>query len=264
MVRGISLTVGSGEIVALLGKNGMGKNTLLKTVMGFLPAREGQVTLYGHDVTRDSPHRIARRAIAYTPQEQAIFQDLTVGDNLRLGQSEARWFEEELERVGEVFPFLEERLGQRAGTLSGGEQKMLLIARALMEMDLAERLLLALEAGNDAGGDKRGKQSAALQVHHTESYPWLDFRVDEHPPTGHRAAQNRDHRPAAAVALRGRHAQARQAGRRLAGLGQRNIAGAATGPARWRGQRTMTQNQLDRTSPALQRIPGAFKQEDSP
>ena len=159
----------------------MGKNTLLKTVMGFLPAREGQVTLYGHDVTRDSPHRIARRAIAYTPQEQAIFQDLTVGDNLRLGQSEARWFEEELERVGEVFPFLEERLGQRAGTLSGGEQKMLLIARALMEMDLAERLLLALEAGNDAGGDKRGKQSAALQVHHTESYPWLDLRVDEHP-----------------------------------------------------------------------------------
>ena len=151
VVRGISLTVGSGEIVALLGKNGMGKSTLLKTVMGFLPAREGQVTLYGHDVTRDSPHRIARRAIAYTPQEQAIFQDLTVGDNLRLGQSEARWFEEELERVGEVFPFLEERLGQRAGTLSGGEQKMLLIARTLMEMDLAERLLLVLEAGNDAG-----------------------------------------------------------------------------------------------------------------
>ena len=181
VVRGISLTVGSGEIVALLGKNGMGKSTLLKTVMGFLPAREGQVTLYGHDVTRDSPHRIARRAIAYTPQEQAIFQDLTVGDNLRLGQSEARWFEEELERVGEVFPFLEERLGQRAGTLSGGEQKMLLIARTLMEMDLAERLLLVLEAGNDAGGDKRGKQSAALQVHHTESYPWLDLRVDEHP-----------------------------------------------------------------------------------
>ena len=101
VIRGISLTVGAGEIVALLGKNGMGKSTLLKTVMGFLPAREGQVTLRGLDVTRESPHRIARRAIAYTPQEQAIFQDLTVGDNLRLGQSEARWFQEELERVGE-------------------------------------------------------------------------------------------------------------------------------------------------------------------
>ena len=132
VVRGISLTVGSGEIVALLGRNGMGKSTLLKTVMGFLPAREGQITLYGRDVTGSSPHRIARQAVAYTPQEQAIFQDLTVGENLRLGQPEPRWFEEELERVGEVFPFLKQRLGQRAGTLSGGEQKMLLIARALL------------------------------------------------------------------------------------------------------------------------------------
>lgn len=132
VVRGVSITVAPGEIVALLGKNGMGKSTLLKTVMGFLRAREGQVTLHGRDVTHDPPHRIARQAIAYTPQEQAIFQDLTVGDNLRLGQPDAKWFEEELARVGEVFPFLKERLGQRAGTLSGGEQKMLLIARALM------------------------------------------------------------------------------------------------------------------------------------
>ena len=132
VIRGVSMTVAPGEIVALLGKNGMGKSTLLKTVMGFLPAREGKVTLHGHDVTRDPPHRIARQAIAYTPQEQAIFQDLSVGDTLRLGQSEASWFEEELARVAQVFPFLKERLGQRAGTLSGGEQRMLLIARALM------------------------------------------------------------------------------------------------------------------------------------
>lgn len=132
VIRGVNMTVAPGEIVALLGKNGMGKSTLLKTVMGFLPAREGKITLHGHDVTRDPPHRIARQAIAYTPQEQAIFQDLTAGDNLRLGQSEASWFEEELARVAQVFPFLKERLGQRAGTLSGGEQKMLLIARALM------------------------------------------------------------------------------------------------------------------------------------
>ncbi len=132
VIRGVSMTVAPGEIVALLGKNGMGKSTLLKTVMGFLPAREGKVTLHGRDVTRDPPHRIARQAIAYTPQEQAIFQDLSVGDNLRLGQSEASWFEEELARVAQVFPFLKERLGQRAGTLSGGEQRMLLIARALM------------------------------------------------------------------------------------------------------------------------------------
>ena len=78
------------------------------------------------------PHRIARQAIAYTPQEQAIFQDLTVADNLRLGQSHSNWFDEELDRVAAIFPFLKERVGQRAGTLSGGEQKMLLIARALM------------------------------------------------------------------------------------------------------------------------------------
>ena len=132
VVRGVSMTVAPGEIVALLGKNGMGKSTLLKTGMGFLPAREGRVMLHGRDVTGQPPHRIARQAIAYTPQEQAIFQDLTVGDNLRLGQAEASWFEEELARVAQVFPFLKERLGQRAGTLSGGEQKMLLIARALM------------------------------------------------------------------------------------------------------------------------------------
>ncbi len=132
VIRGVSMSVAPGEIVALLGKNGMGKSTLLKTVMGFLPAREGTVTLHGRDVTRDPPHRIARQSIAYTPQEQAIFQDLSVGDNLRLGQSKASWFEEELARVAQVFPFLKERLGQRAGTLSGGEQKMLLIARALM------------------------------------------------------------------------------------------------------------------------------------
>ncbi len=132
VVRGINVTVAPGEIVALLGKNGMGKSTLLKTVMGFLPAREGKVLLHGGDVTKFPPHRIARQAIAYTPQEQAIFQDLSVGDNLSIGQPEAKWFDEELERVGEVFPFLKERLSQRAGTLSGGEQKMLLIARALM------------------------------------------------------------------------------------------------------------------------------------
>ncbi len=132
IVRGVSLTVAPGEIVALLGKNGMGKSTLLKTTMGFLPARAGQVALYGRDVTGRPPHRIARESIAYTPQEQAIFQDLSVAENLRLGQPKTDWFDEEFARIGEIFPFLRERVRQRAGTLSGGEQKMLLIARALM------------------------------------------------------------------------------------------------------------------------------------
>ncbi len=132
VVRGVSIAVAPGEIVALLGKNGMGKSTLLKTVMGFLPARSGRVALHGRDITGEPPHRIARQAIAYTPQEQAIFQDLTVAENLRLGQPKDILFDEELARIGKVFPFLRERLTQRAGTLSGGEQKMLLIARALM------------------------------------------------------------------------------------------------------------------------------------
>ena len=132
VVRGVNLTVAPGEIVALLGKNGMGKSTLLKTAMGFLPARKGRIALNGQDVSRLAPHRIARQAIAYTPQEQAIFQDLTVAENLRLGHTAANWFDEELARIGEIFPFLRERVRQRAGTLSGGEQKMLLIARALM------------------------------------------------------------------------------------------------------------------------------------
>ncbi len=132
IVRGVSLTVAPGEIVALLGKNGMGKSTLLKTMMGFLPARAGRVALYGRDVTGRAPHRIARESIAYTPQEQAIFQDLSVAENLRLGQPKPDWFEEEFARICEIFPFLRERVRQRAGTLSGGEQKMLLIARALM------------------------------------------------------------------------------------------------------------------------------------
>jgi urea transport system ATP-binding protein len=167
VVRGVNITVSPGEIVALLGKNGMGKSTLLKTVMGFLPAREGQIKLHGRDVTREPSHRIARQSVAYTPQEQAIFQDLSVGDNLRIAQSETSWFDEELARVGEVFPFLKERLRQRAGTLSGGEQKMLLIARALMarpklmlvdeiseglQPSIVERLAEALQAERERTG----------------------------------------------------------------------------------------------------------------
>ena len=132
VVRDVSLALATGEIVALLGKNGMGKSTLLKTAMGFLPARAGRIVLRGRDVTGWPPNRFAREGIAYTPQEQAIFQDLTVAENLQLGLPKPAWFDEEMARIGEVFPFLRERSRQRAGTLSGGEQKMLLIARAMM------------------------------------------------------------------------------------------------------------------------------------
>ena len=132
VVRDVSLDVRPGEIFALLGKNGMGKSTLLKTVMGFLPAKAGRIELSGNDITGLPPHRVARRDIAYTPQEKALFQDLTVEQNLRLGLRDQHRFDAGLQRIGKYFPVLPTRLAQRAGTLSGGEQKMLLVSRALI------------------------------------------------------------------------------------------------------------------------------------
>lgn len=132
VVRDVSFDVRPGEIFALLGKNGMGKSTLLKSVMGFLPLHAGSVGIFGADTTGLPPYEVARRDIAYTPQEQALFQDLTVEDNLRLGLRDDKWFDSGLKRIGQFFPVLPTRLKQRAGTLSGGEQKMLLVARALM------------------------------------------------------------------------------------------------------------------------------------
>jgi urea transport system ATP-binding protein len=132
IIRDVDLAIAPGEICAVLGKNGMGKSTLLKMIMGFLPVRAGRVRLFGEEVTGQAPHRLARRAIAYTPQEQALFQDLTVEQNLRLGVRSDRVFAAGIAGIGELFPFLVERRRQRAGTLSGGEQKMLLLARALL------------------------------------------------------------------------------------------------------------------------------------
>jgi ABC-type branched-subunit amino acid transport system ATPase component len=132
VLRDLDLAVEPGEIFALLGKNGMGKSTLLKTVMGFLPARTGQIRVAGAVTTGLAPHRVARRSIAYTPQEQALFQDLTVADNLRLVLPDAKRVAAGLARIAQWFPVLQKRLDQRAGTLSGGEQKMLLVARALL------------------------------------------------------------------------------------------------------------------------------------
>jgi ABC-type branched-subunit amino acid transport system ATPase component len=132
VVDRVSLAVQPSEIFVLLGKNGMGKSTLLKSVMGFLPLKGGTVRVFGEDVTAQPPHRIARRSIAYTPQEQALFQDLSIEDNLRLALPDDRRVKAGVKRIGDHFPFIPERLRQRAGTLSGGEQKMLLVARALM------------------------------------------------------------------------------------------------------------------------------------
>lgn len=130
VVREVSLFIAPGEILAVLGKNGMGKSTLLKAVMGFLPRMGGSVLIGGGEATRLPPHRVARLGVGYVAQEKALFQDMTVEENLRLAVRRPD-FEAALAEVEASFPFLLQRLKQRAGTLSGGEQKMLLMARSL-------------------------------------------------------------------------------------------------------------------------------------
>jgi ABC-type branched-subunit amino acid transport system ATPase component len=132
VLRDITLTLQQGEVLAVLGKNGMGKSTLLKTIMGFLPPRSGAIRIHGALATGLPPHRLAARSVAYSPQDQAIFQDLSVEENLRLGLRSDRGFASALDRVAALFPFLAQRRRQVAGTLSGGEQKMLIMARALL------------------------------------------------------------------------------------------------------------------------------------
>ncbi len=131
VLRDVSLQVRAGEIVALMGKNGMGKTTLVRSAMGYLAKTTGRVAIAGEDVTSWPPHRIARLGVGYIPQEKALFQDLTVEENLRLALPMRHDWDAACGRVRHAFPFLLERLGQRAGTLSGGEQKMLLMSRAL-------------------------------------------------------------------------------------------------------------------------------------
>ncbi len=132
VVRDVSLSIAAGEVLALLGKNGMGKSTMLKGIMGFLPRMAGDVRYLGKPVPVGRPHGLAREGIAWAPQEQALFQDLSVEENLRLVVRDKRLLREGLERIGGYFAFIPKRLRQKAGTLSGGEQKMLILSRALM------------------------------------------------------------------------------------------------------------------------------------
>lgn len=132
VISDVSFSLARSDVLAIVGKNGMGKTSLLKAVLGFLPAWRGNVRFAGTDVTRLPPHLKRRRGIVYVPQEHALFQDLTIRDNLRLGLLSDRDVEAAFDNVAHWFPVLTQRLQQRAGTLSGGEQKMLILARALM------------------------------------------------------------------------------------------------------------------------------------
>lgn len=135
VLHGIDLAVGTGEALALLGRNGMGKTTLLRRIMGLLPATRGRIIFDDRDISHWPSHRIARAGIAYVPQGREIFADFTVAENLRLGwlgRAPAQRAPEK--RIFDWFPLLAERRDQRAGTLSGGQQQMLALGRALAVM----------------------------------------------------------------------------------------------------------------------------------
>ena len=133
-LKGVDMEVHDGEIVTLIGANGAGKSTLMMTVFGNPRAREGQIVYQGRDITNLPTHEIARLRIAQAPEGRRIFPRMTVLENLQMGAEidGLIHFDEDLERVTQLFPRLKERLNQRGGTLSGGEQQMLAIARALM------------------------------------------------------------------------------------------------------------------------------------
>jgi branched-chain amino acid transport system ATP-binding protein len=134
-VKGLSLNVEQGEIVSLLGSNGAGKSTTLRTVSGLLHPLRGHLTFLGQRLDRMQAHEVVRLGIAQAPEGRRIFPRLTVAENLDLGayaRSDAAGVKADLETVLELFPRLRERIGQKAGTMSGGEQQMLAVARALM------------------------------------------------------------------------------------------------------------------------------------
>jgi branched-chain amino acid transport system ATP-binding protein len=138
----VSLRVNHGEIVTIVGPNGAGKTTLVNSLAGIIPVRSGQIVLNGRDLRSFRPHQICGQGLAIVPEGRRIFPDMSVRDNLDLGAyaSEARPHQaKSIERVYKIFPRLQERTGQLAGTLSGGEQQMLAIGRALMALP---RLLL--------------------------------------------------------------------------------------------------------------------------
>jgi len=136
ILQGVSIRVGKGETVALLGRNGVGKTTTMRTIMGLSPATNGTVTLDGEEISRLKPYDLAERGIAYVPESRQVFPRMSVIENLRIGIDLKPWSEAErnaaLELVYESFPRLAERKDQAGATLSGGEQQMLAIARAVV------------------------------------------------------------------------------------------------------------------------------------
>ena len=132
VLQDVSLDVAPGRITCILGSNGSGKSTLIRAILGLTPARKGRIVFDGTDIARLPTHAIVARGIACIPEGRRIFPKLTVKENLRLGAYRQRTYEERMEKVFAIFPRLEERLDQLAGTMSGGEQAMVSIGRGLM------------------------------------------------------------------------------------------------------------------------------------
>ena len=133
IIHEVTLEVEEGEIVSIIGPNGSGKSTLMKSIFGLTRMRGGKISFLGQDVTGKRPDELVNLGLAYVPQERNVFSSLTVKENLEMGGvSLAGEMEERLEGALQLFPKLAERLGQRAGTLSGGEQKMLAVGRAMV------------------------------------------------------------------------------------------------------------------------------------
>lgn len=134
-VKGVSFEVNQGEVIALIGANGAGKTTILHTITGLVPAKSGSIIFDGADLTKTSAHKIVSMGMAHVPEGRRIFQELTVLENLKMGaytRKDKKEISDTLEMVYKRFPRLEERKSQIAGTLSGGEQQMLAMGRALM------------------------------------------------------------------------------------------------------------------------------------
>lgn len=134
-LKGITFEVNEGEVIALIGANGAGKTTTLHTITGLLSAKSGSIILDGKDITKTAAHKIVKMGIAHVPEGRRIFQNLTVLDNIRLGaftRKDKDSIAQDIDKVYKLFPRLEERKTQIAGTLSGGEQQMLAMGRALM------------------------------------------------------------------------------------------------------------------------------------
>ena len=134
VLNGVDISIRSGETVGLLGRNGMGKTTLIRTLLGHITERDGRISLLGHDISKARPHEVARLGVAYVPEGRGIFGKLSVRENLIMASRKGRDEREDwtLERVLSTFPRLAQRLNHQGNQLSGGEQQMLSIGRALM------------------------------------------------------------------------------------------------------------------------------------